>query len=171
MSQGGKRRTPGKPGSGSIPRAGSRARLPIPVTARIGAAPSRQTRLHDVSVSGCRIDWPEPVEPGEPAIIRFAGYPGVCPAFILHCRVVRVVDDGLPGLGIAIDRGESPAEALNHLRQLVLHYMRHKPLLDEIERDFSEGRCEACGWIGRVGTRAPNCPRCGGRVRALDPGQ
>jgi hypothetical protein len=152
-------------------RVGPRAQLPIPVRAKIGHAPSQERRLYDVSVSGCRLEWPDPAEPGEAAIVRFEGYPGVCPVFILHGRVVRVVTGKEPALGIAIDREGSPPEALRHFRQLVLHYMRHKPLLDEIGRDFFEGRCEICDWIGRVGARAPVCPRCGQRVSALDPGQ
>lgn len=156
---------------GTSERAGRRARLPIPVRARVGAAPSRDTRLWDVSVSGLRLDWSESAEIGEPAVVRFAGYPEVCPAFILHGRVARLITGRSPGLGLAIDRAGSSPEALTHLRSLVLHYMRHKPLLDELERDFFEGRCEACDWIGRVGARSPVCPRCGQRVRALDPGQ
>lgn len=152
-------------------RAGRRAQLPIPVRVKVGKSASRESRLHDVSVSGLRIDWPEAAEIGEPAVIRFDGYPGVCPAFILHGRIARVITGRSPGLGIVIDRAGSSPEILQNLRQLVLHYMRHKPLLDELRRDFFEGRCEACVWIGRVGVRAPVCPRCGARVRALDPDQ
>jgi hypothetical protein len=122
-------------------------------------------------VSGFRLDWPDPAEVGEVAVVRFEGYPGVCPAFILYGRVARIVSGKQPGVGIAIDREGSSPEALLQFRQLVLHYMHHRPLLDEIARDFFEGRCEACDWIGRVGTRAPVCPSCGERVRALDPGQ
>ena len=171
MTQQGNGPSPGELDEDRTERAGNRSRLPIPLTAKIGAAPSRETRLHDVSVSGFRIDWLEPAAVGEPVVTRFEGYPGVCPPFILHGRVARVVDGRTPGIGIAIDREGSPPEALSHLRRLVLHYMRHKPLLDDLERDFFEGRCEACVWIGRVGARAPVCPRCGERVRALDPGQ
>ena len=152
-------------------RAAPRAKLPIPIQAKIGLAPSRGSRLRDVSVSGFQIEWPVAAEVGEAAIVRFDGYPGVCPAFILHGRVVRLVAGESPGLGIAIDREGSSPEGLEQFRQLVLHYMRHKPLLEEISRDFFEGRCDACEWVGRVGARAPVCPRCGERVRALDPGQ
>ena len=171
MKQPGQGPTAEEPSQDRNERAGRRARLPIPLTVRIGAAPARETRLHDVSVSGFRIDWPDPAAVGESAIIRFTGYPGVCPPFILHGRVARVIEDRSPGLGIAVDREGSSAEALTHLRELVLHYMRHKPLLDELEREFFEGRCEACDWLGRVGKRSPVCPRCGERVGALDPDQ
>ncbi len=152
-------------------RASRRAKLPIPIRAKIGLAPARQSRLRDVSVSGFRIDWQDATEIGDPVIARFEGYPGVCPAFILHGRVARVVTGSSPGVGVAIDRAGSPPESLEHFRQLVLHYMRHRPLLDELVRDFFEGRCKECGWIGRVGARSPVCPRCGERVRPLDPGQ
>lgn len=163
------------PGTGatgrSRERSGPRSRLPIPVRARIGAAPSRDSRLHDVSISGFRIDWTEPAEVGQPVIARFDGYPGVCPAFILHGRVAHVAGGRSPGVGVAIDRAGSAPEALRSFRQLVLHYMHHRPLLVELARDFFEGRCEACDWIGRVGARKPVCPRCRETVRPLDPGQ
>lgn len=162
---------PGSTSDGGHERAGRRAQLPIPVRVKVGQSASRESRLHDVSVSGLRIDWPEAAEVGEPAVIRFNGYAGVCPAFILHGRITRVITGRSPGVGIAIDRAGTSPEILQHLRQLVLHYMRHKPLLEALRRDFFEGRCEACAWIGRVGVRAPVCPRCGARVLALDPDQ
>lgn len=160
------KRAPGSPERGS-----PRARLPIPVRARIGQAPSRQSRLHDVSVSGFRIAWTAEAEVDDAVVARFDGYPGVCAAFLLQGRVVRVIAGKEPGLGVAIDRAGCSPEALEQFRRLVLHYMRHRPLLDELARDFFEGRCEACDWIGRVGARAPVCPRCGERVQALDPDQ
>ncbi len=163
--------SPDSTSGGDNERAGRRVQLPIPIRVKIGRSASRESRLHDVSVSGLRIDWPEPAEIGEAVVMRFDGYPGVCPAFILHGQVARVIPGRSLGLGIAIDRVGSPPEILQHLRQLVLHYLRHKPLLEALRRDFFEGHCEACVWIGRVGARAPVCPRCGARVRALDPGQ
>lgn len=152
-------------------RRSPRSRLPIPVRAKIGLAPTRESRLRDVSVSGFRLDWPDGPEPGELAVVRFAGYPGICPAFSLQGRVVRVIAESSPGVGIAIDREGSSPEALQQFRQLVLHYMRHRPLLDELGRDFFEGRCQECEWIGRVGVRTPVCPCCGERVRPIDTGQ
>ena len=151
--------------------ASRRAELPIPVQAKIGLAPAMQSRLRNVSVSGFRVDWRDTAETGEAVIARFEGYPGVCPAFILHGHVARVIAGSSPGIGVAIDRTGSSAESLEHFRQLVLHYMRHRPLLAKQARDFFEGSCEACEWIGRVGARSPVCPRCGERVRPLDPGQ
>ena len=153
------------------PERASRTRLPIPVRAKVGRAPSRESRLHDVSVSGFRIDWSDEAEVGQTAIVRFAGYPGVSPAFILLGRVVRLISGKQPGLGIAIDVSGSPEAAIEHFHELVRHYMEHRPLLEEMPRDFSEGRCEGCDWVGRVGLRSPVCPRCGGRGGALDPDQ
>lgn len=171
MSQRDKGLPAARKADGAQERAGRRVHLPIPVRAKIGLAPSRESRLRDVSVSGFRLDWQDAAETGDVAVVRFVGYPGVCAAFILHGRVARVITGKSPGLGLAIDREASSREALTHFRQLVLHYVRHKPLLEEIARDFFEGRCEACDWVGRVGVRAPVCPRCGQRVKALDPDQ
>jgi hypothetical protein len=152
-------------------RASPRAQLAIPVQAKIGLAPSRKSRLYDVSVSGFRIDWPDKAEVGETIFIRFRGYPKVCPAFILQGQVARVVTGDSPGLGVAINRESSSPEALDQFRRLVLHYMHHKPLLDELAANFFEGRCVACDWVGHVGTLTPVCPLCTGRVEPLDPGQ
>jgi hypothetical protein len=160
-----------RPGDRTNDQVSRRAQLPIPVRAKIGQTESQDRRLRDVSVSGFRIDWPAAAEVGETVLARFQGYPGVCPAFILHGRVARFIAGESPELGIALDREESSPEALEHYRQLVLHYLRHKPLLGKLRPSFFEGRCEACGWLGRVGARTPVCPRCSGRVGTLDPGQ
>jgi phage FluMu protein Com len=46
----------------------------------------------------------------------------------------------------------------------VLHYLHHKPLLEDMNQGYFEGRCPSCEWIGRVGRRRPHCSRCGGAV-------
>jgi hypothetical protein len=149
----------------------TRTRLPIPIRAKIGRTQSHESRLHDVSATGFRIDWSDEAEVGQMAIVRFDGYPSVCPAFVLMGRVVRIVTGKEPGLGIAIDLTGSTKPALEHFHRLVGHYREHRPLLDEMPRDFFEGRCAECDWVGRVGERSPVCPRCGGRVGVLDPDQ
>ena len=69
-----------------------------------------------------------------------------------------------PSLGIQIDRQASSKEALQQYRKLVLHYLRHRPLLEQQAYGVFEGRCTSCGWIGRVSAKKPQCSVCGESV-------
>ncbi len=155
-------------------RASKRVPLAIPVRLKIGGAEPQPRRLRDVSLLGLFVEGAGEAVPGDAAVIQFGGYPGVCGAFGLFGRVCRV-EEGLPGgVAIEIDREASGGAALGRYRKLVAHYLRHRPLLDELHHSFFEARCEACGWLGRVGERKPICARCGEavvRVRAAEPGR
>ncbi len=143
-------------------RASKRLELAIPVQLKIGSDAPEARRLRDVSLNGAFVAGPcEGAELGEPAILRFEGYPEVCPAFALFGHVCRIEPTGV---AIEIDRGQSDKETLDRFRTLVLHYLRHRPILNELAPRFYEGRCRECGWIGRVAGRAPTCARCGGKV-------
>jgi hypothetical protein len=67
-------------------------------------------------------------------------------------------------VGVELDRKATPPEGIQGYRTLVLHYLHHKPLLDDVTKGYFEGRCTKCDWAGRVGAKAPRCPRCGGKV-------
>ncbi len=153
----------GDDGSAAVPerRRSRRVKLRIPVRLKIGAEPPTTRRLQDISQQGVCVEALDAGEPGEKVGVRFEGYPDICDPFILAGEIVRVTDQDPPGLVIHIDRERTPPEALRQYRTLVLHYIRHKPLLDEIGRGYFEGRCKACGWIGRVGVKKPTCSRCG----------
>lgn len=145
-------------------RASKRVALPIPVRLQVGARGTEQRRLHDVSLLGLFIESSEAYAAGERAGVRFDGYPGICETFVLYGSVVRQQEGKNPGVGILIDRKETSDEALKQYRQLVLHYLRHRPLLEDRNRGLFEGRCKACGWLGRVARRSPRCSKCGGLV-------
>lgn len=142
-------------------RSSRRVRLPISVRLKIETHPPTTRTLVDMSQHGLRVEGIEGGKTGDAVTVRFDGYPDVCEPFILAGEVVRTTADPPPGLVIHIDRDRTPAEALQQYRTLVLHYIRHKPLLDELGRGYFEGRCPACGWIGRVGLKGPTCSRCG----------
>jgi hypothetical protein len=121
-----------------------------------------------VNLTGLSIETAEAVPVGSRLSIGFEGYPEVCPAFVLFGEARRIVTDPTSGapiaIGIEIDRETTPSDALKGYRSLVLHYVRHKPLLDDINKGYFEGRCPSCDWVGRVGERNPVCSRCGSKV-------
>lgn len=151
----------------AVPRAGKRVQLPIPVALKIGKGEFEARRLRDGSPVGLCIDGDVVGKRGDVATVRFHGYPDVCEPFDLTCHVVRVIEGELPGIAVKIDREDTSSAALRHYRKLVLHYLEHRPLLDELDKGYFEGKCEACGWIGRVGERNPVCSRCGGAVKQI----
>jgi PilZ domain len=145
-------------------RASKRVALPIPVRLRIGDGESATRRLKDLNQQGFCVEAAAGGVPGERVVVRFEGYPDVCETFFLRGRIVRLTDETPSGLVVQIDRAETAAAAIEQYRALVLHYIRHRPLLDEVGKGYFEGRCQSCDWIGRVGAKKPTCPKCGGRV-------
>jgi len=98
------------------------------------------------------------------AAIQFEGYPRVCGPFLLLGTVVRVTDEVPPAAVVELNREATGEEALGQYRKLVLHFIRHRGLLEELWKGYFEARCPACGWIGRVGERSKTCAKCGGTV-------
>jgi len=152
------------PASAPERRASKRVKLPIPVQLEIEGGEPMERRLRDISQQGLCIEAIDGGRPGQTVTVRFQGYPDVCDPFVLSGAIVRIGDEQPPALVINIDRQRTPPEALNQYRALVLHYIRHKPLLDELGRGYFEGHCVSCDWIGRVGARKPTCARCGDTV-------
>ena len=124
--------------------------------------------MRDVNLPGVSIESTTPVQVGDRVSIGFDGYPEVAPPFALSGVVRRVLLSQDPGtrdaMGIEIDRETTSADALKNYRRVVLHYLHHKLLLEDINQSYFEGRCPKCDWIGRVSRRRPNCSRCGGTV-------
>ena len=145
-------------------RASKRVELAVPVRLKIGPGDEQPRRLRDISQLGLCLEGATTAARGDDVTVAFDGYPEICDAFVLSGRVARTIGDGSSGLAIEIDRQSTLAEALLQYRKLVLHYLRHRPLLEELDKGYFEGKCESCGWIGRVGERTPICARCGQRV-------
>ena len=149
-------------------RAGRRIRLPLTVRFTMDDGSTHEGKLRDVNVSGLSIEPGGAARVGSRLSIAFDGYPDVCQAFVLVGEVRSLLTDtesGAPtAMGIEIDRRTTSPDALKNYRSLVLHYVHHKPLLDQVHKGYFEGRCPSCGWIGRVGERNPACSRCGTKV-------
>lgn len=144
-------------------RATRRIELPIPVRLKVAGAPVESRRIRDISLNGLAVMGYLKCDAGDPAAVQFLGYPKICDPFTLLGHVIRIVEDDPRGVAIRIDRTNTPKDSLDQYRKLVLHYLRHRPLLEELDTGYFEGRCLACGWIGRVGAAKPRCSKCGGK--------
>jgi hypothetical protein len=148
-------------------RAGMRVELSLPVQVRLGDGEWQPARIRDVNLTGLRIEPAGEARPGQTVAVQFEGYPGVAPAFSLVGRVSRVIAEAagpedVLAMAIQVDRGATAEDARKNYRLLVLHYVRHRPLLEDVDKGYFEGRCSSCGWVGRVGQRRPQCSHCGG---------
>jgi hypothetical protein len=148
-------------------RAGKRVPLPIPVRVRVGDGEFYPARVRDVNQPGLSVEPAFGCRGGEHVTLSFEGFPGAVAACIVEGQVVRIVGPDASGLGIRIDRQRTPPDSLRDYRALLLHYMRHKPLLADIDKGYFQGRCTSCGWVGRVGQKTPRCPQCAQKVAPL----
>jgi len=148
-------------------RFGKRVKLPLTVRVRVEDGPELTAKVRDVNARGMGLEFVVGGEPGKRLTIEFDGYPGVCGGFSLVGRVVSVFNAVTSGVGVELDRKATPPEGIQGYRTLVLHYLHHKPLLEDVTKGYFEGRCTKCGWVGRVGARAPRCARCGGKVEPV----
>ena len=146
-------------------RVNARIPLRIPVQACIEAGKFRRSRILDINLRGFSLEPANEAAPGQFIFVTFDGLPGVAPKFTVTGDIVRRAHGD--AIGIKVDRSRSSQEALGHYRTLVLYYLRHRPLLDEVDTGYFEARCPACGWMGRVGKKRPLCSRCGDRVERL----
>ena len=144
----------------------TRAVLRIPIHVRVGQSEPMSTRLRDISPAGLCFEG-NAGELGDQVWIRFEGYPQVCESFVLSAKTVRISKDAPATMAVVIDRADTRRESLIEYRKLVLHYLRHKPLLEEKENAFVEARCPTCGWVGRVPSRKRVCSRCGLKVKVI----
>ena len=149
-------------------RAGKRVSLNLALRLTMDSGSTWEARVLEINRSGLSLEPAEDVQVSEGLSVGFDGYPDVCPPFTLLAHVRRVLTDNesgaRTGIAIEIDRKSSAAEALENYRRLVLHYLHHKPLLDDMNKGYFEGRCESCDWVGRVGERRAVCAKCGGSV-------
>jgi len=157
-----------RPGTKPERRSGKRVPLPIAVRIKVNDREIRDARVRDVNLPGLAVESTTPVQIGDRVSIGFDGYPEVAPPFALTGIVRRVLlskePDTTDAMGIEIDRESTSADALKNYRKVVLHYLHHKPLLEDMNQGYFEGRCPSCDWIGRVGRRRPHCSRCGAAV-------
>lgn len=145
-------------------RVGKRVPLPIPVRVTVGDGLPHPARVREVNLPGLSLEACEGARVGDRVRVEFDGYPGVSPPFFILGHVARVAGQSQEAVAIKVDRKATAPEALQSYKTLVLHYLHHKPLLEDINKGYFEGRCESCGWVGRVGRRSPRCSQCGSKV-------
>lgn len=157
---GGEKETRGGPDR----RSGKRVRLPVRV--RVGTADGKTwpAQVHEVNLPGLSLEPAGEARVGEAVTIDFDGYPGVSPPFAIHGQVVRTGIESVDRMAISVDRKVTSPEALQSYRALVRHYLHHKPLLEDVNKGYFEGRCTSCDWVGRVGRGNPRCSSCGSKV-------
>jgi hypothetical protein len=145
------------------------ARMPIPMKVLVSLDGGRRyarRRLLDINQGGLGVASTGHVEPGQRMLVVFDGLPDVAPGFNLSCEVVRPLPED--GAGVRVDRAATSRESIELFGKLALYYLRHKPLMERVQKGYFEGHCRDCGWIGRVGGNRPVCAKCGGRVKALE---
>jgi len=151
-------------------RASKRVDLPIPVMVRVGEGDFKAVTLRDLGLLGLSISKPPAAPVGSVVTIQFGAYEGISKAFQLRTRVSRVgADEEEAVVGVTVNRDETSDDALRQYRRLVLHYVRHRPLLEDLRQGYFEGGCtaESCNWLGRVGAGKPVCSMCGAPVKPL----
>ncbi len=158
-------------GVGMDRRSGRRVPLPLEIRIKIGENDAQIARLRDVNLKGFCLEPADGLTQGDRVSVGFDGYPEVSPAFALVAIVRRILPAVKPGepsaIGLEIDRERTSADAQKNYRRLVLHYLHHRPLLEDLNQGYFEARCESCDWVGRVGRRKPVCSRCGSRIVPL----
>ena len=140
-------------------RTANRMAMRIPVQLR---RPGQSWEGHTVNLSpgGLLVCTDAAPTEGSQIDIAFDGVVGASDV-VVSCRVVYLTDNPQPGLGLQIDRQGTGREGCSAYRQLVMHYRKHPPLLEERRKGIHEARCAKCNWMGRVAGTQPTCPRCG----------
>jgi hypothetical protein len=148
-------------------RASQRIPLRLPVDACLEGSKFQEGKLVDVSLRGMALDLAEEGAPGQRVSVRFRRSQAGEAAFLLQGRVVRVLDASPERVGVNVRRTENPPEALESYRRLILYYLHHRPLLEELNSGVFQGRCAACNWVGHVAEQGPSCPMCQGPVERV----
>lgn len=146
-------------------RVSNRIPLRLPVRVCVSGEEYQDCRTIDINLGGLALQPVTNAEPRQSVAIAFEGFPGVAPPFTLSGEVIRLQTDDSRTIGLKVNRARNPPEAAGHYRNLIRYYLHHRPLTEEINSGYFEGRCAECGWVGRVGGRRPICSRCGGAVK------
>ena len=145
-------------------RASTRVPLRLPVDACLDGGSFQEGKLVDVSLRGLALDLSEDGAPGQRVSVRFRESKAGEATFLLQGRVVRVLESHPERVGVSMRRAENPPEALESYRRLILYYLRHRTLLEDLNSGVFEGRCPSCNWVGHVTEQSPGCPMCHGPV-------
>jgi hypothetical protein len=148
-------------------RASTRIPLRLPVDACLEGGKFQEGKLVDVSLRGLALDLAEDGAPGQKVTVRFRKSQAGEATFMLQGQVVRVLESNPERVGVNVRRTENPPEALESYRGLILHYLRNRTLLEDLNSGVFQGRCPSCNWVGHVAEQGPSCPMCSGPVERV----
>ena len=141
-------------------RAAKRMKIKIPVQLE-GASRTHEGRTHDLSPIGIFVRTEAAPATGVRMTLLFEGVGKDARVVMVVGRVIRTTEKPVKGLGFQFDRQATGPDDWTRFREMVFHYRRHPPLLEEIGRGIRETKCESCGWVGRVAGQTDRCPTCG----------
>ncbi len=149
-------------------RRAKREEISIPVKLRAGHRRIDNARARNLSPIGLFVETDTIPPRGSTITLVFNGIGEESGEIEVVGEVVWTSIPPDEGIGIQINRQKTEENALKGFRAMVLHYIRHPPLLDSAQSGkYREVKCNKCGWLGRVGAGTPKCPSCG----SLDIGQ
>ena len=149
-------------------RRAKREEISIPVRLRAGHRRIDNARARNLSPIGLFVETDTIPPRGSTITLVFNGVGEGSGDIEVIGEVVWTSIPPDEGIGIQINRQKTDEDALKGFRAMVLHYIRHPPLLDGGgSGKYREVKCNNCSWIGRVGAGNPMCPSCG----SLDLGQ
>lgn len=150
-------------------RRAKREEISIPVKITVGHRRIDGARARNLSPIGLFVETSSVPPRGSTVKLVFEGVNQDNMAIEVLGEVVWTSMPPDEGVGVQINRKMTDETSLKHYRAMVLHYIRHPPLLESPQAGkFREIRCSQCNWIGRVSVVKPACPSCGSLdVKAL----
>ena len=143
-------------------RRAKREEISIPVKLSVGHRRIDGARARTLSPIGLFVETNSVPPRGSTVKLSFEGVNQDNAAIDVFGEVVWTSMPPDEGVGIQINRKMTDEPNLKNYRAMVLHYIRHPPLLESHQSGkFREIRCNRCDWIGRVSVVKPACPSCG----------
>ena len=143
-------------------RRAKREEISIPVKLSVGHRRIDGARARNLSPIGLFVETNSVPPRGSTVKLSFEGVNQDNAAIDVFGEVVWTSMPPDEGVGIQINRKMTDEPNLKNYRAMVLHYIRHPPLLESHQSGkFREIRCNRCDWIGRVSVVKPACPSCG----------
>ena len=144
-------------------RRARREEITIPVNLTVGHRKIGQARARSLSPIGLFIETDAAPPKGTGVKLLFDGIGESATPIEVFGEVIWTSLPPDQGMGIQIDRKMTTDKSVKGFRAMVLHYIRHPPLLQQQADGYIDVRCSSCMWIGRTSARKPTCPRCGSR--------
>lgn len=143
-------------------RRAKREEISIPVILSVGHRRVDGARARNLSPIGLFVETDAVPPRGSSVQLVFERVGDDAGAIEVQGEVVWTSMPPDEGVGVQINRKLTEELHLKNYRAMVLHYIRHPPLLEQPQTGkFREIRCSKCNWVGRVSVVKPACPSCG----------